>query len=289
MSNTMDNREGFIWFNGELIEWKKTAIHPLTHGLHYGSCVFEGERAYNGKIFKSHEHNVRLKNSAELLDFEIPYSIEQFEEAKYKVLEANNLKDAYIRQFAWLGSDALGLLGTGIGVNYAVAAWEWGAYFGDNHPGLQLGHAKFSRPSPETAPVAAKASGLYMICTISKNNATQAGYDDALMLDYRGYIAETTAANIFFVMKDGTLHTPMPDAFLNGITRQTAIEIAKSMGIEVIERHIKPEEMENAVECFVTGSAAEIQPVLKIWDIYEFKNDNIAPKIINAYKKLVNS
>lgn len=289
MSATMDNRDGYIWFNGELIEWKKTTIHPLTHGLHYASCVFEGERAYNGKIFKSHEHNLRLKNSAEMLDFTIPYDIEDFEKAKYEVLKANNLKDAYIRQFAWLGSDALGLLGTGIGVNYAVAAWEWGAYFGDNHPGLNLGRAKFARPSPDTAPVAAKASGLYMICTISKNNVTKAGYDDALMLDYRGYIAETTAANIFFVMGDGSIHTPLPDAFLNGITRQTAIEIAHNMGIEVVQRHIKPEEMATAVECFVTGSAAEIQPVLKIWDTYEFKNDNIAPKIINAYKDLVNS
>ena len=284
---TMDNRAGYIWVNGTLVDWADAKVHSLTHGLHYGSSVFEGERAYNGKIFKSKQHTERLLKSAETLDFTIPYTVEQIEDAKYAVMKANNLTDCYLRPFAFLGSDALGLQGTGIGVNTVIAAWEWGAYFGgDKMKGLNFSMADYKRPSPETAPCHAKAAGLYMICTITKNKATAQGFDDALMLDYRGYIAEATAANIFFAMKDGKIHTPKPDCFLNGITRQTAIELAKDFGMEVVERHIKPEEMEDAVECFVTGTAAEIMPVASI-GAYTFTPGDICQKFIAEYDKLV--
>ena len=283
----MENREGFIWVNGELVKWNEAKIHTLTHGLHYASSVFEGERAYNGKIFKSLQHSERLKKSAETLGFEIPYSVNELEKAKYEVIKANNLTDCYMRPFAFLGSDQLGLQGTGIGVNTVIAAWEWGAYFGgDKMKGLNFSIAEFKRPDPATAPSHAKAAGLYMICTIEKNRATANGFDDALMLDYRGYISEATAANIFFVMDDGKIHTPTPDCFLNGITRQTAIEIAKSFDIEVVERHMKPEEMANASECFVTGTAAEIMPVASIGD-YNFNPGNICQKFIAEYDRLV--
>ena len=283
----MDNRDGYIWVNGEMVNWCDAKVHPLTHGLHYASSVFEGERAYNGKIFKSREHSQRLLDSAKILDFDIPYSIDELEKAKYEVMKANNLKNCYIRPFAFLGCE-MGLQGTGVPVNTVISAWEWGAYFGeDKMKGLNFNIAEYRRPDPKTAPSKAKAAGLYMICTISKNKATSEGYDDSLMLDYRGYISEATAANIFFFMKDGKLHTPKPDCFLNGITRQTVIQLAKNIGIDVVERHIELDELKDAVECFVTGTASEVMPVRQIDNKYKFTPGKLCEKIINEYDKAV--
>ena len=281
------DRDGKIWVNGQLVEWREAKVHVLTHGLHYASSVFEGERAYNGKVFKSHQHSERFLNSGKILGFEIPYTIAQLDAAKYAVMEANNLTDCYIRPCAFLNCDRLGLAGVGIGVDTIIAAWEWGAYFGEEKmKGLRFTIGDYKRPSPETAPCHAKAAGLYMICIICKDRAINMGYDDALMLDYRGYIAEATAANIFFYMNDGKLHTPKPDCFLNGITRQTAIEIAQKQGLEVIERHIKPSEMANVVECFVTGTAAEIAPVSEI-GAYAFTPSKVCKAFIDAYDIMV--
>ncbi len=283
----MDNRDGYIWVNGKMVNWRDAKVHPLTHGLHYASSVFEGERAYNGKIFKSKEHSQRLLDSAKILDFDIPYSIDELEKAKYEVMKANNLKDCYIRPFAFLGCE-MGLQGTGVPVNTVISAWEWGAYFGeDKMKGLNFNVAEYRRPDPKTAPSKAKAAGLYMICTISKNKATSEGYDDSLMLDYRGYISEATAANIFFFMKDGKLHTPKPDCFLNGITRQTVIQLAKKVGIDVVERHIELDELKDVVECFVTGTASEVMPVRQIDNKYKFTPGKLCEKMINEYDKAV--
>ncbi len=286
----ISDRDGKIWVNGQLVEWREAKVHALTHGLHYASSVFEGERAYNGVIFESRAHSQRLRDSASALGFEIPYSVDALEQAKYAVIKANTLTDCYLRPFAFLGSDALGLAGVGNSVNTVIAAWEWGAYFGeDKMTGLRLNIADYRRPSPATAPYKAKAAGLYMICTISKDRATQAGYDDALMLDYRGYISEATAANILFYMNDGKIHTPIPDCFLDGITRQTAIEIADELGFEVVERHMQLSDLENVVECFVTGTAAEIMPVREIGD-YTFdlrQNNQVCTAFIDAYDNRV--
>ena len=283
----MDNRDGYIWVNGKMVNWRDAKVHPLTHGLHYASSVFEGERAYNGKIFNSKEHSQRLLDSAKILDFDIPYSIDELEKAKYEVMKANNLKDCYIRPFAFLGCE-MGLQGTGVPVNTVISAWEWGAYFGeDKMKGLNFNVAEYRRPDPKTAPSKAKAAGLYMICTISKNKATSEGYDDSLMLDYRGYISEATAANIFFFMKDGKLHTPKPDCFLNGITRQTVIQLAKKVGIDVVERHIELDELKDVVECFVTGTASEVMPVRQIDNKYKFTPGKLCEKMINEYDKAV--
>lgn len=283
----MDDRDGYIWVNGEMVNWRDAKVHPLTHGLHYASSVFEGERAYNGKIFKSKEHSQRLLDSAKILDFDIPYSIDELEKAKYEVMKANNLKNCYIRPLAFLGCK-MGLQGTGVPVNTVISAWEWGAYFGeDKMKGLRFNIAEYRRPDPKTAPSKAKAAGLYMICTISKNKATSEGYDDSLMLDYRGYISEATAANIFFLMKDGKLHTPKPDCFLNGITRQTVIQLAKKFGIAVVERHIELDELKDVVECFVTGTASEVMPVRQIDNKYKFTPGKLCEKMINEYDKAV--
>ena len=283
----MDNRDGYIWVNGKMVNWRDAKVHPLTHGLHYASSVFEGERAYNGKIFKSKEHSQRLLDSAKILDFDIPYSIDELEKAKYEVMKANNLKDCYIRPFAFLGCE-MGLQDTGVPVNTVISAWEWGAYFGeDKMKGLNFNVAEYRRPDPKTAPSKAKAAGLYMICTISKNKATSEGYDDSLMLDYRGYISEATAANIFFFMKDGKLHTPKRDCFLNGITRQTVIQLAKKVGIDVVERHIELDELKDVVECFVTGTASEVMPVRQIDNKYKFTPGKLCEKMINEYDKAV--
>lgn len=281
------NRDGKIWINGQLVEWRDAKVHSLTHGLHYASSVFEGERAYNGNIFKSEQHSARFLNSAKTLGFEIPYTTTALNIAKYEAMKANNLTDCYIRPFAFLGSDSLGLAGVGIGVNTVIAVWDWPAYFGeDKMTGLRFTIGDYKRPSPETAPCHAKAAGLYMICTICKDRATNAGFDDALMLDYRGYIAEATAANIFFYMNDGKIHTPKPDCFLNGITRQTAIEIADKLELEVVERHMEPHEMVDAVECFVTGTAAEIAPVREI-GAYTFTPGKVCKSFIDAYDIMV--
>lgn len=283
----MDNRDGYIWVNGEMVNWRDAKVHSLTHGLHYASSVFEGERAYNGKIFKSKQHSQRLINSAKILDFNIPYSIDELEQAKYEVMKANKLTNCYLRPFAFLGCE-MGLQGTGVPVNTIISAWKWDSYFGENNmKGLKFNIAEYRRPDPQTAPSHAKAAGLYMICTISKNKAIAEGYDDSLMLDYRGYISEATAANIFFLMKDGKLHTPQPDCFLNGITRQTVIEIAKNIGVEVVERHIELDELENTVECFVTGTAAEVMPVRQIDNKYQFTPAKLCKTMINKYNKVV--
>lgn len=260
-----DDRDGFIWVDGKLVPWRDAKTHILTHGLHYGSSVFEGERCYAGKIFKSHEHNVRLHKSAELLGFEIPYSIDELEAAKYEVLKANNITEGYLRPVAFRGSEMMAISAQHSKIHVAIAAWAWPSMYSmeAKMKGIRLGMAPYKRPSPETEPVASKAAGLYMICTISKHAVEKEGFDDALMLDYRGYLAEATGANLFLVI-DGEVHTPTPDCILNGITRQTVMDLARARGLKVHERHIKPEELERTQEIFLTGTAAEITPVGEI-------------------------
>lgn len=244
MAGAYDDREGLIWMDGTMVPWRDANVHILTHAMHYASSVFEGERCYNGKIFKSREHSERLLESGRLLDMQIPYSVDQLEEAKAEVLRANNLTNAYVRALAWRGvGEDMGVAARRNPVRVAIAAWEWGAYYGDaKMQGAKLDIAKWRRPSPETIPTAAKAAGLYMICTMSKHAAEEKGCSDALFYDYRGYVAEATGANVFFV-KDGEVHTPIADAILNGITRQTVIAMLRDMGITVHERHIMPEEL----------------------------------------------
>lgn len=260
-----DQREGVIWYDGKLVPWKDATLHVLSHGLHYASCVFEGERAYGGTIFKSTEHSQRLKKSAEYLDFEIPYTVEEIDAAKRLVLEKNGQVDAYVRPIAWRGSEMMGVSAQHNKIHLAIATWEWPSYFdpAQRLKGIRLDMAEYRRPDPATIPCKSKAAGLYMICTISKHKAERKGYADALMLDYRGQVAECTGANIFFV-KDGALHTPTPDCFLDGITRRTVIDLAKRRGIEVVERAILPNELEGFSECFITGTAAEVTPVAEI-------------------------
>ena len=277
--------EGFIWYDGELVEWKDTKIHVLTHGLHYASSVFEGERCYDGKIFREIEHTQRLHHSANTLGFEIPYSVEEICEIRKIVLKANNITNGYIRPVAWRGSEMMGISAQRNKIHLAVAAWEWPSYYSPEArlKGIKLQLTKWRRPSPETAPISTKAAGLYMICTLAKHEAESNGYEDALMLDYRGYIAETTSANIFLVI-DNEIHTPLADCFLNGITRQEVIRIAKDKGIKLVERHINLEELEKADEVFVTGTAAEITPVSEIGK-YKFKPDTICKLMIEEYNK----
>lgn len=284
-----DDRDGQIWMDGKLINWRDANVHILTHALHYASSVFEGERAYNGKIFKSREHSERLHYSAKCLDFEIPYSVDELEEAKAAVLAANGLTDAYVRPVAWRGAgEDMGVASARNPVHVAIAVWEWGAYYGDaKMKGAKLDISKWKRPSPETIPVHAKAAGLYMICTTSKHAAEAKGCSDALFMDYRGYVAEATGANIFFV-KDGEVHTPKPDCFLNGLTRQTVIDMLKERGVAVNERHIMPEEMEGFEQCWLTGTAAEVTPVGQIGD-YTFEVGALTREIAEAYEKLVRS
>ncbi|CUH85082.1 branched-chain amino acid aminotransferase [Thalassovita mediterranea] len=282
-----DDRDGKIWMNGKLVEWRDANVHILTHALHYASSVFEGERCYNGKIFKSVEHSERLIRSAELLDMEIPYSIEEIEAAKYAVLEANGWTDAYVRVIAWRGAgEDMGVASRKNPVQLAVAAWAWGNYYGDaKMKGAKLDIAKWRRPDPATIPHEAKAAGLYMICTMSKHAAEDKGCSDAMMYDYRGYVAEATGANIFFV-KDGEVHTPKPDAFLDGITRRTVIGMLQERGITVHERHIMPEELEGFEQCWLTGTAAEVTPVGQIGD-YTFEVGTLTREISEAYEALV--
>lgn len=260
-----DKRPGVIWYDGQLVPWENANLHVLSHGLHYASCVFEGERAYGGRIFKSGEHSERLKSSANLLDFEIPYSVAEIDAAKHLVLEKNGQKDAYVRPVAWRGSEMMGVSAQHNKIHLAIATWEWPSYFdpAQRLKGLRLDLAEYRRPDPATIPAKAKASGLYMICTISKHQAERKGYADAMMLDWRGLVAECTGANIFFV-QDGQIHTPTPDCFLDGITRRTVIALAKKRGLDVIERYIKPEELSSFSECFITGTAAEVTPVSEI-------------------------
>ncbi len=282
-----DDRDGFIWMDGKLVPWRDANVHVLTHAMHYASSVFEGERAYGGKIFKSREHSERLRRSAEMVDFEIPWTVDQIEAAKAEVLAKNDLKDAYVRAVAWRGAgEDMGVASARNPVRLAIATWEWGAYYGDaKMQGAKLDISKWKRPSPETIPSHAKAAGLYMICTMSKHAAEAKGCSDALMMDYRGYVAEATGANIFFV-KDGEVHTPLPDCFLNGITRQTVIEMLKERNIPVHERHIMPEELEGFQQCWLTGTAAEVTPVGQIGD-YSFEVGAFAREIAEGYERLV--
>lgn len=284
-----DNRDGFIWMDGALVPWREANVHILTHAMHYASSVFEGERCYNGKIFKSREHSARLLESGRLLDMPIPYTVDQIEEAKAAVLKANNLTDAYVRVVAWRGAgEDMGVASSRNPVRMAVAVWEWGAYYGDaKMQGAKLDIAKWKRPSPETIPTAAKAAGLYMICTMSKHAAEAKGCSDALFYDYRGYVAEATGANVFFI-KDDEVHTPIPDAILNGITRQTVIEMLKDMGVTVHERHIMPDELPSFQQCFLTGTAAEVTPVGQIGE-HHFQVGELTRNIATAYEKLVRS
>lgn len=287
MVGAYDDRDGHIWMDGKMVDWRDANVHILTHAMHYASSVFEGERAYGGKIFKSRAHSERLKRSAQMIDFEIPYSVDQIEAAKAEVLETSGLKDAYVRAVAWRGAgEDMGVASARNPVRMAIAAWEWGAYYGDaKMKGAKLDISKWKRPSPETIPVHAKAAGLYMICTMSKHAAEAKGCSDALFMDYRGYVAEATGANIFFV-KDGAVHTPDADCFLNGITRQTVIEMLKNKGIAVHERHIMPEELEGFEQCWLTGTAAEVTPVGQIGD-YTFDVGAMTRDIAESYEKLV--
>ena len=287
MAGAYDDRDGKIWMDGALVDWRDAKVHVLTHALHYASSVFEGERAYSGRIFKSREHSQRLLRSGELLDLPIPYSVDQIEAAKAEVLAANNLKDAYVRALAWRGSgEDMGVAARRNPVRMAIAVWEWGAYYGAaKMQGAKLDISKWKRPSPETIPSAAKAAGLYMICTMSKHAAEAKGCSDAMMFDYRGYVAEATGANIFFV-KDGEVHTPLPDCILNGLTRQTVIGMLRDMGVTVHERHILPEELEGFQQCWLTGTAAEITPVGQIGD-WHFQVGQLTRDVAAAYEKLV--
>lgn len=287
MAGAYDDRDGKIWMDGKLVDWRDANVHILTHALHYASSVFEGERCYAGKIFKSREHSQRLIDSAAMLDMPLPFSVDQIEEAKRAVLAANGFEDAYVRVVAWRGSgEDMGVSAKRNPVRMAVAAWEWGAYYGDaKWQGAKLDISKWKRPSPETIPSQAKAAGLYMICTMSKHAAEAKGCSDALFMDWRGYVAEATGANIFF-LKDGVIHTPIADAILNGITRQTVIAMAREMGLEVIERRILPEELADFDECFLTGTAAEVTPVGQIGD-FTFTVGEITRKISDNYEALV--
>ncbi|MFV2001777.1 MAG: branched-chain amino acid aminotransferase [Paracoccaceae bacterium] len=287
MENAYDDRDGMIWLDGALVKWRDANIHILSHAMHYASSVFEGERAYNGKIFRSREHSERLHNSARLIDFEIPWTVDEIEAAKQQVLRANKLSDGYVRAIAWRGAGPdMGVAAVRNPVRLAIAAWQWGAYYGDaKFKGARLDISKWKRPSPETIPCHAKAAGLYMICTMSKHAAEAKDCSDAMMFDYRGYIAEATGANIFFV-KGGEVHTPTPDCFLNGLTRQTVIGMLHERQIKVIERHIMPDELESFEQCWLTGTAAEVTPVGQIGD-YNFAVGALTRDISAGYEKLV--
>ncbi len=282
-----DDRDGKIWLDGELVDWRAANVHVLSHALHYASSVFEGERCYDGKIFLSRKHSERLHNSGKLLDMPIPYSVDEIEAAKRAVLDANGLHNAYVRVVAWRGAgEDMGVASSKNPVRMAVAAWEWGSYYGDaKYDGAKLDIAKWKRPSPETIPTSAKAAGLYMICTMSKHVAEAKGCSDALFMDYRGYVAEATGANIFFV-KDGEVHTPDPDAILNGLTRQTVIGMLEERGIKVHVRHIMPEELASFEQCWLTGSAAEVTPVGQIGE-HKFEVGTLTREISEAYEALV--
>lgn len=284
-----DDRDGQIWFDGELIPWRDAQIHLLSHGLHYASAVFEGERIYNNRVFKLTEHSQRLINSAAIMGMKIPYSVAEIDEATRQAVAASGIADGYVRPIAWRGSEMMGVAAQSTKVHLAIAVWAWPSYFTPEARmrGIRLAISDWRRPHPQTAPTAAKAAGLYMICTMSKHKAEQEGYEDAMMLDWQGNIAEATGANIFFVM-NGEIHTPKPDCFLDGITRRTVIELAKARGYTLIERTILPEEMANAQECFLTGTAAEVTPVREIGP-YTFTPGEITQTLLRDYEALVRS
>jgi branched-chain amino acid aminotransferase len=283
-----DDRDGWIWFDGKLVPWREANVHVLTHALHYASSVFEGQRAYNGTIFKLDEHSQRLRNSAELLGFTLPWSVEQIGAACNEVLASNGLTDAYVRPVAWRGSEQMGVSAQRTKPHLAIAAWEWGKYFDPNLAarGIKLDIAEWRRPAPYTAPTSAKAAGLYMICTLSKHRAEDRGFHDALMFDWRGQVAEATGANAFFI-RDGAIHTPTPDCFLDGITRRTVIDLARNRGVEVIERAIWPEELESFEQMFLTGSAAEVTFVGSAGP-WNFEVGDLSRQLARDYEDLVN-
>ena len=282
-----DDRDGWIWLDGQFVPWREAKVHVLTHGLHYGSAVFEGERMYGGEIFELTAHTERLFKSAEILDMVIPFTVAEIDQACKETCARNGLTDAYVRPIAWRGTEMIGVSAQNTKIHVAIAVWDWPSYFKPEEKarGIRMCWAKYKRPSPETEPVHAKAAGLYMICTISKHAAEKDGYTDAMMLDYRGYIAESTGSNVFFI-KDGVIHTPLADCFLNGITRQSVIKLARSQRFEVIERHIKPEELSTFSECFVTGTAAEVTPVAQIGE-YSFTPGNQSLALMDDYAKMV--
>lgn len=280
-----DDRDGWIWLDGSFVPWRDAKIHVLTHGLHYGSCVFEGERAYGGKVFETEWHARRLMRSAELLGMTPTFGVDDIVAAKAEAMARNGFEDCYVRAFLWRGSEMMGVSAQQSRIRACVAVWQWGSYFQDKMAGIRLTHAKWRRPSPETIPSEAKAAGLYMICTLSKHAAEDAGYADALMLDYRGHVAECTGANVFFV-RGREIHTPVADCFLNGITRQTVIRLARERGYEVIERTIMPEELGGFQEMFITGSAAEVTPVKELGDIM-YQPGRACEELMHAYADLV--
>ena len=281
-----DDRDGFIWMDGALAPWRDVKVHVLTHALHYASCVFEGERVYDGRIFKLTEHSRRLATSAEVMGFELPFDVPTIDQACRQVVAANGIGDGYVRPLAWRGAEMMGVSAQHCRIHLAIAAWTWPAYFTPEARlrGIRMTRGRYARPAPNTAPTASKAAGLYMICTLSKHEAEAKGYDDALMLDYRGFLAEGTGANLFLVM-DGKLHTPTPDCFLDGITRQTVIGLARDRGVEVIERHIAPEELADAQEVFLTGTAVEVTPVREI-DEHRFQVGAITRQLIADFDAL---
>ena len=292
MKKSFDNRDGWIWMNGALVPWKKATSHVISQGLHYASAVFEGERAYGGKIYKSKEHTQRLFNSAKIIGMTIPFSLEEIIIAKDELIKKMNLKNCYVRPVVWRGSKQMGLSTNEADINVAIAVWDdWASYFKieDRLAGLKLITSPWKRPAPDTVPFEAKASGPYIICTMSKQFAEEKGYNDALMLDYRGYVAEGTGANIFFI-KDKNIHTPIPDCFLNGITRQTVIKLVKEKGFNLIERYILPKEINEYDEVFLTGTAAEITPIKSIDNInYNVGNNTITFDLMNDFTNLVNN
>ena len=283
-----DKREGKIWYNNDLVDWQEVKLHVLSHGLHYGSFVFEGLRVYEGEIFKLEEHTDRLYHSAKRMGIKIPYSKDEINKATKKIVSVQNVQNGYVRPFAWRGSEMMAISAQQTKIHVAIATWEWGSYFDPKlkTEGIKLNISKWRRPAPNTIPWDTKASGLYMICTLSKHEAEQQGYADSLMLDHEGNVAEATGANIFFKDKDGNLHTPIPDSFLDGITRRAIIEIAKSKNIKIHERKISPEELSKFVGCFLTGTAAEVTPVSCIAD-FKFKVCNTIIDLSEGYQTLV--
>lgn len=285
-----DKREGKIWFNGDIIDWKDAKLHVLTHGLHYGSCVFEGERVYNGEIFKLREHTNRLVYSANRMGFEIPYSVDEIDDACNQIIKIQNVKNGYVRPVAWRGSEMMAISAQKNKIHFAIATWEWGSYFDPKikENGIKLNISKWRRPAPNTIPWDTKAAGLYMICTLSKHEAEKEGYNDSLMLDHQDFVAEATGANIFFIKENSKeIHTPVPDCFLDGITRRTIIDIAKENNFKINERKIKLEELKEFDACFLTGTAAEVTPVSEIGN-YKFKVTPSIGKFFDRYLDIVN-